>query len=479
MQTYSHYVAGTWTGSPETAPNINPSDTNDVFGRYALGDTALAGSALDAARSALSSWRWSNPHQRADLLDRAATLLAERRDRIALDIAREEGKTVPEAAGEVMLASRIFRFFAAEPLRHRGAALPGLRDGIDVSVTFEPVGVVANITPWNFPIAVPAWKTAAALAYGNTVVLKPSEFTPAAATALASAIHDAGFPKGVFNMVLGEGKTLGHVLIEGCDAVSFTGSGPTGRRILEMALPGMAKVQLELGGKNPLVILSDADFDLAADIALRSTFTHAGQRCTSSSRILVARALHDRLVERLADGINAYRIGHALDGKTEIGPVANEGQLAKAEHFLAVTKAEGGELAAGGERVDCRTPGYYIRPALFVGTTNAMTVNREEVFGPVATVMPFDELDEAIAIANDCDFALSSGICTRDIAAAERFRRRSKAGMVTVNAPTAGLDYHIPFGGRAPSGYGGREQGWGAAEFFTEMKACYVNHGVV
>lgn len=476
---FQNFIDGQWRGSKELRPNINPSDTNDVFGEYCAASVSEAEEAMAVARNALDTWRWTTPTQRADLLERVAVLLAERASDIARDIAREEGKTVAEALGETMVASRLFRYYAGEPLRHPGTALPSLRAGIDVTVTYEPVGVVANITPWNYPIAVPARKIAPALAYGNTVVLKPSEFTPAAARALTQALVDAGVPRGVFNMVMGDGKALGAALVGNCDAVSFTGSGPTGRRILELALPTMAKVQLELGGKNPLVIMADANIDQAIDIALRGTFTHAGQRCTSSSRILVEASIYDRVCEGMIRGLREFRIGHALDDTTEVGPVANEQQLMKALGFIDTTLKQGGELAVGGEVLSLRTPGYYISPALFVGTTNDMTVNREEVFGPVATLSKVEDLDEAISISNDSDFALSSGICTTSIAAAEKFRRRSKAGLVTVNSPTAGLDYHIPFGGRAPSGYGGREDGWGAAEFFTEMKSSYINHGVV
>lgn len=475
---FQNFIDGAWRGSQDLRPNVNPSDTDDIFGEYSAASVSDAEEAMAAAQSALAAWRSTTPLYRADLLDRVATLLAERAPDIARDIAREEGKTLAEALGETMGAARIFRYFGGEPLRHQGAALPSLRAGIDVTVTYEPVGVVSAITPWNYPIAVPARKIAPSLAYGNTVVLKPSEFTPAAAYALARALVDAGIPRGVFNMVMGDGKTLGLPLVANCDAVSFTGSGPTGKRILELALPKMSKVQLELGGKNPLVVLADSNIEQAIDIAVSSTFAHCGQRCTASSRILVEAAVFDRVREGMVKRMQAYRVGHALDEGTEIGPVANDVQLAKSLGFVEATLKQGGELAVGGDVLSLRTPGYYMSPALFVGTTSDMIVNREEVFGPVATLTKIADLDEAIGIANDSDFALSSGICTTSIAAAEKFRRHSKAGLVTVNSPTAGLDYHVPFGGRSPSGYGGREDGWGAAEFFTEMKTSYINHGV-
>lgn len=476
---FDNFVDGQWIPSDEYEADTNPSDLDDVVGEYALATPAMAQEALDAAGRALATWRWSNPLVRSALLDKAAALLEERAETIAHTLAREEGKLVREARGELLLSSRIFRYFAAEPLRHRGAALPGLRDGFDVTVTHEPVGVVANITPWNFPLAVPVWKTAAALAYGNTVVLKPSEFTPATAVHLARVFEDAGFPRGVFNMVLGHGKVLGETLVRGSDAVSFTGSGPTGRRIVEMAAPAMTKVQLELGGKNPLVILGDCDIEQAIGVALSGTFTHAGQRCTSSSKIIVEKSVYDRVLAGMIRGVDGYRIGAFDDPDADMGPVANETQFQKSLHFMERTVEEGGELVAGGGPFEASRRGHYVRPALFAGTTCEMTINREEVFGPAATIFCVDDLDEAIHLANDCDFALSSGIFSNHMPSIERFRRQSKAGMVTVNAPTAGLDFHIPFGGRAPSGYGGREQGWGAAEFFTEMKATYYNHGVI
>lgn len=472
----NNWIGGRQVDSPTFAANVNPADLDDVVGHFAWASAAQAGDALAAARDALPAWAASNPQTRSDVLRRAGDELYARAEELGALLTREEGKTLREGVGEIRRSAQIFHYAAGEPLRQGGACLPGLRDGTTAVVTREPVGVVALITPWNFPMAVPAWKTAYALAFGNTVVLKPSEVTPGCAWELADILHRAGVPAGVFNLVVGDGRTLGPVLVDGADAVSFTGSPPVGRAILERSVARMTKVQLELGGKNPLVVLDDADLDLAADVALQGAFHSTGQRCTATSRIIVTRRVHDAFVERLVDRMRALRVGNPLDTATDMGPVVNRPQLDKDLRYIAIAREEGAELAFGGNPIDGN--GFFLEPTLFVGTDNAMRINRDEVFGPVACVIPADDLDHAIAIANDSEHALSSGVVTRGLAAAETFRRRSRAGLVMVNAPTAGIDYHVPFGGRSPSGYGGREQGSAGVEFFTEGKTAYVNHGV-
>jgi aldehyde dehydrogenase (NAD+) len=472
-------IDGQWRDSGRSEPNRNPSDLSDVVGDYAWASASDAGEALAAARKAFLGWGRSNPQFRSDILRRTGDLILARADALATLLAREEGKLLRDARGEVTRAAQIFHFYAGECLRPPGRFLPGLRDGFNVIVEHEPVGVVALITPWNFPIAIPAWKAAAALAYGNTVVLKPSEITPGCAVALAELLIEAGLPSGVFNLVNGSGAELGDALIDGADAISFTGSTPTGRKVLERAAATMTKVQLELGGKSPLVVLADADLDLAVDSALDGAFRQTGQRCTASSRLVIADKVHDAFVERLAAKVNALKVGNALDPSADLGPVTTEAQLAKDLHYIELAKGEGAELLTAGSVLDLPTRGYYLAPALFANTTNAMRLNREEVFGPVAGIIRVADLDEAIAVACDADFALSAAICTRDIAAAEQFRRAARSGMVVINGSTSGADYHAPFGGRAPSGYGSREQGTAAADFFTEIKTTYLNHGVL
>ena len=471
-------IDGKWRDSARWEPNRNPSDLGDVIGEYSWASVADAEEALAVARRALKSWSRSNPQLRSDLLRKTANALYERADALATLMAREEGKIVKDARGEVIRAAQIFHYYSGESVRRHGGFFPSLRDGINIIVDYEPLGVIAAITPWNFPLATPAWKIAAALAYGNTVVFKPSEVTPGCAVALTEILVEAGVPAGVFNLVMGSGVELSDTLIAGANGVTFTGATPIGRSVLERAAKTMTKVQLELGGKSPLVVLDDANLDQAVQVAYDGAFPQTGQRCTASSRLIVTRGVHDAFVERLAKKAMAARVGHALDPGSEIGPVATEGQLAKDMRFVAEAKTEGAVLMCGGERLERPTDGYYFAPALFAQTTNDMRINREEVFGPVAAVIPADDLDEAIAIARDADYALSSAICTTSLTAAEKFRRESSAGMVVINAPTSGAEYHVPFAGRAPSGYGAPEQGTATADFFTEVKTTYVNHGV-
>jgi aldehyde dehydrogenase (NAD+) len=472
-----HLLGGHWRPGGELFPTRNPSDLNEVVGEYPTGRPEDAAEALDFARRALPGWRDFNIQQRCDILRRAGDLLAARAADIGTLLAREEGKRRSEAVAEAVRAAQVFHFYAGEAVRHPGQFQPSLRDGHHVLVSYEPVGVISLITPWNFPIAIPAWKVAGALSYGNTCVLKPSEFAPGCAVVLGQILEEAGLPPGVFNLVHGSGQALGDTLVSGADAVSFTGSTPTGRLILKQAAASMTKVQLELGGKNPLVVLDDADLNLAVEVALQGTYGQTGQRCTGSERLIVTRRIHDQFTESLVKRTAALRVGHALDDDTEIGPVATAAQLQKNLQFVAGAKSAGAQLAAGGHTLERRTPGHYFAPALFLGTTPDMPLNRQETFGPIAGVIQVEDLDEAIAVANDCELALSSGICTTNLRHAERFRRLSKAGMVAINAPTAGVEYHVPFGGRAPSGCGAREQGAASAEFFTEIKTCYVNHG--
>ena len=474
-----NYIDGTWRDGALPFETHNPSDLDEVVGRYSKASADDIAEAMDAARRALPGWRAFNMQARADLLRKAGDLLIARSKEIGTLLAREEGKTLPDAVGETLRAAQCFHFYAGEVVRHPGQWHNSMRDGHNIIVSHEPVGVVAAITPWNFPIALPAWKLAAALAYGNSVVLKPSSFVPGAAIMLVRLLEEAGVPKGVVNLVIGDGRTAGDIMIDAADALTFTGGTETGRAVLRRAAETMTKVQLELGGKNPLVVLDDADMDLAVEIAANGAWVQTGQRCTGTERFIVAAGVHDEFVERVAAAAATYRVGHALDADTQIGPVANLPQFEANLAFVRDAKAEGAELVSGGGEVECRTRGFYMAPTLFANTSNAMALNRHESFGPIAAVIKVTDLDEAIAVANDCEFALSSGIATQSLRSAEAFRRASKAGMVMVNTPTAGLEYHVPLGGRAPSGFGPRETGTASAEFFTEAKTSYINHGVI
>ncbi|WP_427912631.1 aldehyde dehydrogenase family protein [Ramlibacter sp. MMS24-I3-19] len=476
---FKNLINGEWVQGARTTRNINPSDTRDVVGEYAQADAAQAQQAIAAAAKAQKAWGLSTPQQRFDILDAAGAEILARRAELGDLLAREEGKTLPEATGEVVRAGNIFKFFAGEALRTNGDAVPSVRPGIGVEVTREPVGVVGLITPWNFPIAIPAWKIAPALAYGNAVVLKPADLVPGSAWALADILQRAGLPAGVLNLVMGRGSEVGQVLLDDkrVDAISFTGSVATGRRIASACVARMAKFQLEMGGKNPMIVLDDADLDVAVGAAINSGFFSTGQRCTASSRLIVTEGIHDRFVAAMAERMKSLKIDDARKAGTDIGPVVDEKQLAQDLEYIAIGKGEGAKLVAGGEAIAKNAdgaPGFYMRPALFTGTTAAMRINKEEIFGPVVSVIRAKNYEEALHLANDTEFGLAAGIATTSLKHATHFKRHSQAGMVMVNLPTAGVDYHVPFGGRKGSSYGPREQGRYAAEFYTTVKTAYT-----
>ena len=474
-----NFIDGSWRAAEVSRQTFSPSDLDEPVGIYAQATAADAEDAIAAARRAQPQWAKASIQAKSDVLRMVGERLLVEAPEIGMLLAREEGKPLKDAIGETARAGHCFLYYAAEALRHPGQWHNSLREGHNIIVSYEPVGVVTAITPWNFPIAIAAWKTAAALAFGNTVVLKPSEFAPGCTVKLGELLQQAGLPSGCFNIVMGNGAELGPTLVHGADALSFTGSTPTGRTLLRLAAESMTKTQLELGGKNPFIVLDDADLDIAVAAASQGTWGQTGQRCTGSERIIVTRRIHDEFVERLVKTVATFKVGHALDADTEIGPVATQPQLEKNLACIAAAKAEGAELAVGGAAMEGRKRGLYLAPALFLNTSNAMRLNRLETFGPIGSVIKVEDLDEAIAVANDCELALSSGIATSRLKSAERYRRESKAGMVMVNTPTAGLEYHVPFGGRQPSGYGGRENGTAADDFFTESKTAYINHGVI
>ena len=473
---YRNYVAGEWVAGAAVTLNRNPSDLTDVIGEYAQADAAQARAAIAAAKQAFPGWASGNIQERANILDRAGNEILARKDELGRLLSREEGKTRPEGIGEAARAGNIFKFFAGEALRLAGEKLPSVRPGIDVDITREPIGVIGIITPWNFPIAIPAWKIAPALAYGNTVVMKPADLVPGCAWAIAEILAKAGLPAGVFNLVMGRGSVVGDALVTNPDVagVSFTGSVETGRGIAAKAVARMAKVQLEMGGKNPLVILDDADVATAVNCAVQGAYFSTGQRCTASSRLIVTEGIHDRFVAAVTEKLKSLKIDDALAAGTDIGPVVDQSQLDTDLKYVEIGRGEGAKLAIGGERVKRAKDGYYLAPALFTDATNAMRISREEIFGPVAAVIRVKGYDEALAMANDTPFGLCSGIVTTSLKHASHFKRNAEAGMVMVNLPTAGVDYHVPFGGRKGSSYGPREQGRYAAEFFTTVKTAYT-----
>ncbi|MBX7482931.1 aldehyde dehydrogenase family protein [Qipengyuania qiaonensis] len=471
----SHLIDGKWIEADARFASINPSNTDEIVATYPDSGSEEIDAAVTAARRAFGDWSSGSPEARSDLLDRIGTRIMADAQQLGELLAREEGKTRAEATGEVMRAARIFKYFAGEALRRHGRTLESTRPHLDVEVWREALGVVGLITPWNFPIAIPAWKVAPALAFGNTVVLKPAESTPAVAHALAVIIEKCGAPAGVFNLVFGHGDA-GAALVDHpqVDAISFTGSRGVGEKVGTAAMARGARVQLEMGGKNPLVVLADADLERAVAVALDGGFFQTGQRCTASSRVIVEDAVHDRFVEALVERAAALKVGNALDSGTQIGPASSERQLEQNLQYIDVATAQGGRLATGGDRLSLDTPGYFISPAIIAETTPDMRINLEEVFGPIVSTVRVKDYDEALAVANSGEFGLSAGIVTKSLAHARDFRRNVRAGMVMVNLPTAGVDYHVPFGGTRSSSYGLREQGYAAVEFYTQMKTVYV-----
>ena len=472
---HKNLIAGEWVTGDTTA-NINPSNTNEIVGEYARASAEDTKNAIAAAKAALPAWSRSGILERHAILKKTGDEILGRKEELGRLLAREEGKTLPEAIGEVTRAGQIFDFFAGETLRLAGEVLPSVRPDIGVEITREAVGVVGIITPWNFPIAIPAWKIAPALACGNTVVLKPADLVPASAWALADILQRAGAPAGVVNLVMGRGSVVGQALLDSpdVDALTFTGSVGTGRRVALASVEHNRKFQLEMGGKNPFVVLDDADLAVAVEAAANSSFFSTGQRCTASSRLIVTDGIHDRFVAALTERLKGLVIDDALKAGTHIGPVVDEGQLQQDADYIAIGRSEGARLAFGGERLERETPGFYLSPALFTEATNDMRIAREEIFGPVAAVIRVKDYDEALAVANDTSFGLSSGIATTSLKHATHFKRNSQAGMVMVNLPTAGVDFHVPFGGRKNSSYGPREQGRYAAEFYTTVKTAYT-----
>ena len=473
--TFNNLIAGEWVGGNATE-NRNPSDTNDVVGLYTQGTPDDMRAAIAAAKAAFPAWSRSGILERHAILKKTSDEILARKEELGTLLAREEGKTLPEAIGETIRAAQIFDFFAGECLRLAGESLPSVRPGVGVEITREPIGPIGLITPWNFPIAIPAWKIAPALCYGNTVVLKPAELVPGCAWALADILHRAGLPKGVFNLVMGKGSVIGQVMLDSPDlaGISFTGSVGTGKRVALASIEHGRKYQLEMGGKNPFVILDDADLSVAVEASLNSCFFSTGQRCTASSRLIVTEGIHDRFVAALIERLKSVNVDNALKAGTHIGPVVDERQLMQDIDYIDIGRSEGANLAFGGERLNRETPGFYLQPALFTEATNQMRVSREEIFGPVASVIRVKDYEEALSVANDTPFGLSSGIATTSLKHATHFRRNAEAGMVMVNLPTAGVDFHVPFGGRKGSSFGPREQGRYAAEFFTTVKTQYT-----
>ncbi|MBZ9661162.1 aldehyde dehydrogenase family protein [Mesorhizobium sp. ESP-6-4] len=479
MLSGQNFVAGEWRDGADWVEDINPSDVADVVGRFAQARPSDIHDAVAAAQGAQREWAAAGLEARAAVLDAIGRELMARSKELGELLSREEGKTLPEGVGEVYRAGQFFTYFAAEALRNLGSSSDSVRAGVDVLIEREPLGVVAIISPWNFPIATGSWKIAPALAFGNAVTWKPASVTPASAWALTEIISRQAIPKGLFNLVMGSGSTIGRELAANADiqGLSFTGSGAIGSGIAALAAARFVKLQLEMGSKNPFVIMDDADLDRAVDLAVNGAFGGTGQKCTASSRLIVHRPVHDGFVEKLLAKTKALKVGHALEAGVQMGPVVSAEQLSANLDYVTLGISEGAELATGGEALDLAHRGHYMAPAVFLNGRSRMRINQEEMFAPITCVMSADDLDEAIFLANDTPYGLTAGIATRSLARATKFRHASRSGCVMVNLATAGTDYHVPFGGVRASSYGPREQGRAAVEFYTQIKTSYIHAG--
>ncbi|MCS7042168.1 MAG: aldehyde dehydrogenase family protein [Bryobacteraceae bacterium] len=476
---YPNYINGEWVEGP-TFDNRNPARWDEVVGRFVNGTPEDVARAADAAQAALPGWAAMTGPARGALLFRVADILEKRFEEISADMTREEGKTLPEARAEVRRSINIFRYFAGEGARLGGIVAPSERDRVHMFAFRKPVGVCGLITPWNFPSAIPAWKLAPALICGNTVVLKPASAAPLSAWRLVEACHEAGIPKGVVNFVAGPGKALGEALVNAppLRAVSFTGSCGVGAWLHEQASRRRLRIQLEMGGKNPTIVLADASFDLAVENVVNGAFFSTGQKCTATSRAIVEETIYDRFVEALVERTKKLRVGDGMQPGVDIGPCVDEAQMNTVLRYIEIGRRECGEPLCGGRRLagpdfDC---GWFVEPTIFAGVTQDMTIAREEIFGPVLAVMKARDLRHALEIANASEFGLSASLQTSNLSRMFEYIYGIEAGLVTVNLPSAGVEYQLPFGGTKDSSFGPKEQGPAAIEFYSDYKTVYVKY---
>ena len=482
MTTYRSFIAGKWidSASDRTTPNINPANIDDTIGTIELASREEARRAVEAAYDAFRDWKRTPAPVRGKIVARAARLMEERKEELAAAITREEGKTIAEARGETQRGINVVEFTAGESRRLNGQTIPSeLPDNFAYTIK-EPHGVVACITPWNFPVAIPAWKLAPALVAGNTVVFKPATLTPLTATLMTEIFIEAGVPEGVLNMVLGSGSEAGDEIVNhpAVRALSFTGSTETGLKLYEQVARRGVKVQAEMGGKNPVVILEDCDMALAVESTAQGAFGSTGQRCTATSRAVVIDKVADEFVQKIVERAKSFRLGPGDDPNTDIGPSVDEGQFNTVLKYIDIGREDGAELLQGGKRSTGNglDRGYFVEPTVFDRVTPDMRIAREEIFGPVLSVLRVKDFDEAMQVANDCDYGLSSSIFTNDTNMVYRFVEQIESGMTHVNSPTTGGEAHIPFGGIKLTGLGAREQGSTALDFYTELKVVYVDY---
>jgi alpha-ketoglutaric semialdehyde dehydrogenase len=480
VQNYGNYIAGEWrpAASGETMENRNPANRDEVVGLFASSGNDDVDAAIAAAEEAYRSWRFSSPMTRAGILHKAANILESRIPEVGRELTREEGKTLKEGIGETTRAVQILRYFAGEAQQPSGEHYPSVSPHTLLYTTREPLGVVAVVTPWNFPIAIPAWKIAPALAFGNTVVFKPASLTPLTAVRLVEALDEAGLPAGVLNLVTGSAANVGDPLVRDprVVAITFTGSNETGAELRRSAAERGAKLQLELGGKNPAIVLADADLEHALGQVVAGAMMSTGQKCTATSRAIVDRRIIDRFTEMLADRIGGLKVGDPLDAETQIGPLIDDRAAERLAGEVDSAKQAGAELVVGGERLGSGLErGAFLAPTLFADVDPESRLGQDELFGPVLGVIPVDSMEEAMAVANQVKFGLSASIFTRDLGRALMFAREIEAGVVHVNSETAGAEPQVPFGGMKGSSSYSREQGKSAREFFTQVKTVYID----
>jgi acyl-CoA reductase-like NAD-dependent aldehyde dehydrogenase len=480
-KTYQNYIGGAWTDSSSgaTGENRNPAKPSEILGHFQSSAVADVDRAMDAAHAALDGWRKMSPIARGNILYKASQVVEKRADEIGEALTREEGKTLKEGKGETLRAAAILRFFAGETAQPVGDRLPSSNPTTFLYTERVPLGVVAAITPWNFPIAIPTWKIAPALAYGNTVVFKPAELTPLTATLLVECLAEAGLPPGVLNLVTGSGRVIGDAIVshDAVNAITFTGSNEVGKALYRKALDSErgVKVQLEMGGKNPVIVLNDADLDLALTQTLNGAMMSSGQKCTATSRAFVQRGVYDEFVSKLIARADGLRVGDPLAATTDLGPLVSASQRDSVMEYIGIGQSEGGEVATKGGSNEEFGDGYFVKPTIFTSMAPTMRLAQEEVFGPVLAVLPIDDPAEGLALANSVKYGLSASIFTRDIATAFGFIRDIEAGIIHVNSETAGAEPHAPFGGMKASSSFSREQGKTAVDFFTQVKTVYFD----
>lgn len=476
---FPNYIGGEWVEGP-TFDNRNPANTEEVVGRFVNGTAADIARAAQAAADALPAWSSMTGPARGALLFKVADLLEKRFDEISAEMTREEGKTLPEAKGEVRRSIHIFRYFAGEGARLGGIVAPSERERVHMFAIRKPIGVCGLITPWNFPSAIPAWKMAPALICGNTVVLKPASAAPLSAWRIVEACHEAGIPKGVVNFVAGPGKALGEALVDAppLRAISFTGSCGVGAWLHERASRRRLRIQLEMGGKNPTIVLADANFEAAVENVVNGAFFSTGQKCTATSRAIVEESIYDRFLEALAERTKKLKVGDGMQPGVDIGPCVDEAQMNTVLRYIEIGRKECGEPVCGGRRLTggAYDKGWFVEPTIFAGVTQDMTIAREEIFGPVLAVMKARDLAHALEIANASEFGLSASLQTTNLSRMFEYIYGIEAGLVTVNLPSAGVEYQLPFGGTKGSSFGPKEQGPAALEFYSDFKTVYVKY---